>query len=241
MDIVILHGWGSSPTRWEKTRKALEKTHRVYCPHLPGFDPQKPLSSPWKIEDYHLWLENYLSQNHLSRPTILAHSHGGRLALSFTAQHPEQLSHLILIGSAGLPPRNSLKRMIFFLPAKFGKAIFSLPPLQKLSPFFRKILYRLTREKDYFEASPVMRETMKNMLSLDLTEAAQKISIPTLLLWGRRDTYTPLWMGQKLARLIPTSHLIIFSSGRHGLHLTHPQKIANKVESFLKKTKANRI
>lgn len=232
--ILILHGWGGNPTRWQNVVTELTKNgYRVLAPFVPGFDPRHPLVQPWDMGDYLAWLKRYLARHNITSTSIVGHSNGGRIALAFSANYPKLVSRLVLVGSAGLPPKNSLKKTIFIPLAKIGKVVFSSTLLKPLAPTGQKLLYQLAREHDYYTASPVMQKTMQNMLALNLTHQATQITVPTLLLWGANDSYTPLWMGKKLHQLIPNSRLEIIPHARHGPHLTNPQTISQFIDHFV--------
>jgi pimeloyl-ACP methyl ester carboxylesterase len=49
-----------------------------------------------------------------------------------------------------------------------------------------------------------------------------RIDVPTALLWGREDDTLPLAMGEKLAREIPGSTLVVIDGARHSFHQERP-------------------
>ena len=63
-----------------------------------------------------------------------------------------------------------------------------------------------------------------------------KIASSTLLVWGDRDTETPLWMGQQMEREIPDSALIILDGGSHFSYLEHAARFNAIARSFLVET-----
>ena len=186
------------------------------------------IDRPWKIEDYMTWLHDILVKE--PEPVILlGHSNGGRISLAFADQFPKKVSSLILIGSAGVYHKGigiTVKRAVFGGLAKIGKAV-------TVSPFLRKVLYRLARVKDYEKANPIMQETMANLIVVDLVPKLQNITAPTLLIWGAQDRETPLSDGELMARTLPNAKLVVFDDARHSPQLTHPQKVAEEIKKFL--------
>lgn len=232
-NIIILHGWGGSPDTWQNAAKSLKKSgFNVFVPYLPGFDPKAPLKAPYELTDYSKWFQSYLQRSEIKNPIIVAHSYGARIAGYYAALHPDKINKLILVGAAGIPAKNKLKVDAFKSLAKIGKGAFGLLEGTKLEASAKKLLYLLARESDYQKASPVMKETMKNMLALDITTYYAQIKCPTLLIWGKDDTYTPLWMGQRINKLIKDSRLVIYDA-KHGIHLTHPDKLAAEIAAFI--------
>lgn len=78
-----------------------------------------------------------------------------------------------------------------------------------------------------------MRKTFVKVVNLDLTDLLPKIKQPTLLLWGTRDTATPLWMGKKMEELIPDAGLVELEDGTHFAYLEQCGKFCTIVRHFL--------
>ena len=188
---------------------------------------------------------------------LIGHSFGGRIAIKFAAKYPEKLKALILTGAAGIKHPPTIKQKLFFALAKGGKVIFSLPLLNYLQNSAQKLLYRLVREKDYYQTEGVMRETFKKIIAKDLTPFLEKISAcggsaeggktPTLLVWGAKDHSTPLSdayiMKEKISAFGGSAvggenckFKIIFNAD-HRLPYQEPQEFAKIVMEFIKKSR----
>ncbi len=86
---------------------------------------------------------------------------------------------------------------------------------------------------DYLNAGP-LRETFLRIISEDLTPYAAQVRAPTLLIWGDRDTDTPLWQGRKLEQVMPDAGLIVFTGAGHFSYLERLNEYLRIVEHFLK-------
>jgi pimeloyl-ACP methyl ester carboxylesterase len=212
-------------TKWQPLCVSLqEKGYEPVVLQVPGLT--SPLDHVWTLDDYVAWLSESLP----TEPVILlGHSNGGRISLAFSAAYPNRVSKLILIGSAGVYDHrilSRLKRGIFASAAKVGKRLTS-------SPTLRRLMYRLARVKDYNQASPVMKETMRNMISLDLVPKLSKITMPTLLIWGALDNSTPLREGRILAQGLPSATLVVISVAGHSSYATHPKEVLHYITDFI--------
>lgn len=212
--LVILHGWGSDLSRWRSLVSKLELTFHVVLPQL----PEDKVRNTAAFAD---WLE----QKTKSLPPffLLGHSFGGQVAINFSARYPDRLKKLLLIASAGVR-RPSLKSRLFYPLAKL---------LKRLPQKLKVLAYGLIGETDYIKANPIMKETMKIILKEDQRVNLKKISVPTLLIWGKYDRYTPISDGRLMRSLIPGSRLIVVAGGRHGLPFTHAPLLAEKVLWFI--------
>ena len=85
---------------------------------------------------------------------------------------------------------------------------------------------------DYQNASPVMRQTLVKAVNQDLLEAAERVSVPTILIWGDEDRETPLWMGRKLEAAIPDAALIVHEGAGHYAYLDYPERTASIMDAL---------
>jgi len=229
--IAILHGWESKIERWQPLKSELEKAgFAVFLPQLPGFGQAEPPKVPWSVADYAQWVKERLPKEYF----LVGHSFGGRIAIKLASQNPAGLRKLILIDSAGIKPKKTLKYFIFWLLAKIGKLFFLIPPFLFWRNFARRVLYKLAGERDYYQAKGVMRETMKKVISEDLKGDLRKIKVPTLILWGKEDSQTPLSDGELMNHLIPNSSFLVFPHADHSLPLKLPEKVDLAIIKFLK-------
>ncbi len=166
---------------------------------------------------------------------LIGHSFGGRIAIKFAAKYPEKLKALILTGAAGIKHSLTVKQKMFFWAAKIGKIIFSLPLPNKLEKLARKILYKAAREKDYYEAQGIMKETFKKVIAEDLTDCLEKIKNPTLLVWGAKDKSTPLADLKIIESRIKSHESKIIEEANHSLPYQYPEKFAEISMEFIKK------
>lgn len=217
MKIFILHGWTYSTESWRPIADALRSRGAdVGLLEIPGLtDGTNPV---WTLEDYVEWLKGKIQGD---QPVVLiGHSNGGRISLAFAAKYPHCVAKLILLDSAGIPAKGlrALKKNIFRVVAKVGGALVT-------SERFRDLLYKFARVGDYREATPEMRQTMANLLSVDLSRVLDKIQCPTLIIWGANDTTTLLSDGELIHRGIRASRMIVIPGARHSPHITHRDKI----------------
>ena len=226
--LIILHGWSYSTDKWEPFLKALkEKGVEYKMPKIPGLTA--PLGNVWTLDDYVFWLEKQTADS--KKPiTILGHSNGGRIAAAFAAKFPEKVSHLVLIDSAGIIRKNlktMLKKRLFDAIAKLGKRVTNLDSI-------RNLFYKAVGEQDYNKANPILKKTMLNLISQDLTPVFSKLTTPTLIVWGDNDKVTPISDGRKIHGLISGSKFEIIKNARHSPQFTNSKKIADLVTQFIK-------
>lgn len=226
----ILHGWAidqENEKKWDVFRSELQARgiETIFLP-IPGLST--PLSEVWTLNDYVSWLESELTDK--KEVILLGHSFGGQIASRYTAQHPDQVGKLILIDSAGIIDKSTkkvIKRAVFGFIAKLGKKVFQ-------HELLRVFLYKLAREQDYLKANSIQRQTMANVISDEIISDLKKIPVPTLIIWGKDDSATPLKHGKQMHQLLQDSTLKIISGARHAPQFTHATETAQLVGEFLR-------
>ena len=71
------------------------------------------------------------------------------------------------------------------------------------------------------------------MHSLTLPCLLQSIRTPTLIVWGRKDTITPLDCGERYRRGIPSARLVTIEDCGHMPEMETPEEFATLVQEFI--------
>lgn len=226
--IVVLHGWSYTSTTadsWEPLLSELRADgHTVEYLSIPGLDGNKTQS--YTFSDYLEWLEKSLSSN---TTVVIGHSFGGKLALAYAALDTTSLRGLVLIAHSGFVDTRLLKR---FKRSVFGALSGLFSPLKSF-PVIRSMTYALLRESDYLKATTAQQATLRSVLPISLEQQAERVSIPTLCIWGTRDTYTPVYMAYKTKELIPHTELKVIAGARHAPHVTNVTEVHTSIKEFL--------
>ena len=74
----------------------------------------------------------------------------------------------------------------------------------------------------------------RDLLSHDATSLLPEIAVPTLVVAGERDLFTPLDRAREMAAAIPKAELLVLREGSHAAMVEQPELVALTVEKFLK-------
>jgi len=234
-DLVLLHGWGGSSKTIEPLANSLsDRGFRVISIDWPGsLETPIPKDSLY-LKDYANLLIETIVELKLVDPVFVGHSFGGKVILKTALMYPGVFKKMVLIAASGIKPNNSLKKAVFKKISTGAKKITALPVLNKVEDKLRYSYYKyIVREMDYYR-SEKLRETFKNILDESLDEEINKIKVDTLIIWGDNDRMTPLWMGEKIKKLITNSEIKIFRGFGHGLPLVNPDDVAQSISNFIK-------
>ncbi|MDY5993061.1 MAG: alpha/beta hydrolase [Bacilli bacterium] len=221
-DVLLLHGWGQNIQMMKPIGDNLCSNHRITIIDFPGFGESDEPSTPWTIDDYSLLIENLVRELNIRKPIVMGHSFGGRVAIHFSANNP--IEKLVLFGSPCIRENKKLP-----LSTRILKKLKTLPGMDKLGEEMKKYI----GSRDYKAASPIMRQTLVNVINEDLSSYARKIEEPTLLIWGEADTEAPVDDARELEKIMTDAALIILP-GTHYAYLENLGQVINILNSFLK-------
>lgn len=220
-DFLLLHGWGCSADTFKNLQLELSQRFRVIAVDFPGFGRSEEPKEIWGCAEYAQWTHRFIQKLNINAPVVLGHSFGGRIALPLNSRI--RISKLILTGAPGLAAANHppKKTPAQYLPSFLKKGI------------LREIFIKIAGSDDYKRATPHMREVLKKVIAEDLKPYAEKISIPTLLIWGANDKETPVATGESFKAAIPASTLEIMAGCGHYAFLENKNMFLHLIDKFL--------
>lgn len=231
--LLIVPGWGGDGDSWKSFCSLSNNYFDTSIIELPCFGKEPCPDSVWGVEEYADFLSRKIKELGPVPLILLGHSFGGQVAAYLAACEPHICDFLILSGAAVKRKRNIAKR-IFFLPiAKMGKYMCRLPVFCRFETMAKKILYKVSGSPDYNNTSGIKRDILKKVLSQDFSHLLGSIQIPTLVVWGERDTYVPFAFGKRISEQIPGAHFQVIPNAGHGLHQQKPEVLLERIKSFV--------
>ncbi len=246
-DILLLHGWiGASSWMFHYLLPELGRRYRTLAPDLPGFGRSEPLSRRPSIAHYGQFVRQFADRLDVDRFHLVGVSVGGTLALHFAHRYPERVGKLILQGPVyrgeDLPQRFRILYRLLGRPP-----LFDLVPKAPLKWWF--FIRRLDFSRDTRHLSAEDRRRLardiprisnqaliqvgRELITLDLSEEARRLCVPTLILDGEEARLVPAAASRRLHALIPRSQLHIVPDAGHNLALEKPQEFLQQLLAFL--------
>lgn len=221
-DVVLLHGWGQNIAMMKPIGDRLQKNHRITILDFPGFGESEEPKTALTVYDYCEILEELLKKLKVKKPVIMGHSFGGRIAIIYASRN--EVEKVVLFGSPCI--RKEVKPS---LKLRMLKSLKKIPGINKLEGFAKNHM----GSRDYKNASEIMKKILVNVVNEDLSECAKKINVPTLLIWGDRDTEAPVEDAKELEKTIPDAGLIVLPNSTHYAYLENLPQVINILNNFL--------
>ena len=226
--LLVLHGWSSSSDKWQKIGETLiGKNLKIIIPDLPGFGKSQTPQSAWSLDNYVQWVQEFSeSVSDLKNGfLLLGHSFGGAIAAKFAIQYNQKVEKLFLVSAACVREKIETKSMLA-RGAKLVKLLSFIPGYE----LFRKDFYKfILKRSDYVYVSGVMKETYLKVISEDLSPKLFFIKTPTVIIWGDKDTYTPIEQAYFINKKVENSKLVMIEGAGHAIQINHPEILAEKI------------
>lgn len=238
-NIIVLHGWGLFGARYKSLAEILSSAgFKVYAPDLPGFGNNKNVKGDLTLPDYASYLKDFIEKNKITSVVLLGHSFGGRVIICFLDKYKDlikksNIKAIVLTGSPLTRSKLSLRKKIGIFISKTGKGLVeSIPVVDPNNDFFRKLVYKIIGEWDYYKAGQ-LKKTFVNIINYDLEDKLSEINLPTLIIWGENDRIVSYSDALKLNKLVTGSKLVGVKNATHKLPYEQPEIFASEVISFL--------
>ncbi len=235
-DVLLLHGWGCDTALWKPVTEYLSKLTRVTVIDFPGHGQSGRPPEPWGAEEYAEMVAQLIEALGIQGCDVIGHSHGGRIAILLAAQRPELVRKVVLAGASGLhtePTEEQKKRSDAYKRLRgLSDALESVKIFGSAPEKMREALRKKYGSRDYNALDAEMRKTFVKVVNFDALPYLSQIKAPTLLVWGTQDTETPLWMGQKMEKLIPDAGLIVWEGASHYAYLERSADFNRIVQQF---------
>lgn len=256
--VVLTDGIGCAGWIWRALRPKLAEDRRVihwnYRAHGASGAPRSP--ARMTLVDCAEDLAAVLADAREPRAVIVAHSMGVQVALELHRRHPERVAGLVLaLGAPGRlldAFRDSPAAKLAFPWAR--DLILRHPELARAA--FRTLIptqfavdYALQHEVDrtrvdradmqrYFDdlaqVDPTLFVRLLHSASdHDATPHLPKVRVPTLVIGGEKDTFTPLRLSREMAEAIPGARLLVLRGGTHVGLLEAQELVEREVRAFL--------
>ena len=202
----------------------------------PGFGESEETPTSWNTDNYVSFINEFIKKQNIKELDLIGHSNGGRIIIKLASKENLnfKINKIVLIGSAGIVHKKSLKLKIKIYSFKFCKKIVQLKIIKRFFPNLLNKLKNKFGSEDYKNASQILKQSLVKLINEDLKDCMTKIKVPTLLIWGEKDTATPLSDAKIMEKLIPDAGLVTIKNCTHYVFLENPYYVNIIIETFLK-------
>ena len=234
LKILLIHGWNYTNytssgcvDAWANRSSfvvALSKQFEVVTFNLPGFCGGRDPETSLNIDDFAELVQKKICRE---KPDyVLGYSFGGAIALHWKKITGDTHIKVILVSPAII---RKYEKMVYS-HGIFQRILKTILP-KKLISILRDIyLVKIVKNPYYTGASRVMRETYRNIVSVDLRDDLLSVENPLSLIYGEKDTATPNELIRDVLKDSVARHnLYIISGGGHDIANTHTEELVSVI------------
>jgi len=256
--LVFIHGMAGSSATWNAVLPSLAEQFTVVALDLLGHgDSANPPLADYSLGAFASTVRDVLDALGHQRATVLGQSLGGGVAMQFAYQFPDRCERLVLLDSGGLgrdvaPLLRGLAfpGVEYLFPLVFTSA--ACQAGNTIAALLGKVGLRKTPQAEEMWRSyeslvdPARRAAFVRTLRSVISVGGQQVSahdrlhtgehIPTLIVWGGRDSIIPIEHGHAAHRALPHSRFEVFEDAGHYPHCEDPERFVHVVTEFVRST-----
>ncbi len=258
---LLIHGFAAWWETWVDQEKLLsEKGFHVYSLDLPpfGFSDRYDLDYYSRERQADL-INEFIRKKRLEKVLLVAHSYGWKAAMEAYMKNPSVFSWMVLLDVALWFPKEEKNNA----SPKEAESIWKQYAFRSISRFAVTNTFLGTKalQSFLFEKSSLSEERLKiykkpfqvrgkgdmlgdwiyyTSLHPDSWLSNEKSSYsrvfpPTLILWGKEDTITPLVQGETLHTMMSGSELVVIPNVNHIPQIEAPEVVRTTLSTFIAK------
>ncbi len=247
--VILIHGLGGSTIVWQRNVEFLAERYSVYAIDMPGHGYSENPSLGYGLDAAVKYLTAFMDALKIPKTAVVGNSAGGLAAINLVLKHPERVSKLAIVDAAGIG--KDLVGFLRLISIPGAGEFFAKPSVGNARALLRAIFYDpsnippgMAEEMAKVRRLPGRKLALLKYLRLGANVFGQKpnviqyqelhkISVPTLVLWGKNDLLIPVAHAEKAAKAILRSRLQIFDDCGHWPQMEKSEEFNTLLRDFL--------
>ena len=196
--VILLHGFGGDAAGWLFNQAPLAAKATVYALDLPGHGQSSKALNDGSVAHLAATVVAFMDALAITKAELVGHSLGGAIALQAAVDHPNRISGLALIGSAGLGAEINAPYINGFIAAESRKEM--KPLLEQLvadaNLINRTLINDVLQFKRIDGVTAALNAIAKGFQdgtrqTINLRAKLDGLNIPIKVIWGSMDAIIP--------------------------------------------------
>ena len=225
--LLLVHGLGCSGEVWHPLLEALARRGSplpcALAPDMPGFGHSAPLDETPDMDALADWLAELLAAEGVARAHLISNSMGGQVVLALAERHPERVVSVVPQGPT------------VGMPVPFWRYTAGLVA----DGFQESGRYNLKLMQMYFQMGvPRYFAMVGKMREDDAIARARRVSAPTLVVRGRRDSIVSDRTARRLVAALPNGVYASLPDVAHAIEYDRPDLLLDTALPFWRDAEA---
>ena len=236
--LVLIHGHPFDHTMWAPQIEAFSGGRRVITPDLRGYGTSPVLPGVSGFPEFARDIAALLDELRVPAAVLAGLSMGGQIVMDFHRQFPDRVRGLVLADTFAAPEtpdgveaRNAMADRLL----REGLGGYADEVLEKMvAPYasaeVKAHVHRMMTATSPEGAAAALRA---RALRPDYRDLLTRVQVPTLVVVGTDDEYTPVSDAEAMHAALPDSELLVISGAAHMPNLERPEEFNAALATFL--------
>jgi pimeloyl-ACP methyl ester carboxylesterase len=247
--LVLVHGHPFDRSMWlPQVEHFSQAGWRVIAPDLRGYGHSTVVPGKTPLETFARDIAALLDHLEVDRIVLGGLSMGGQIVLEFHRLFPERISGLVLADTSAEAETAEGRRQRVAMADRLLD--------EGMSGYANEVLAKMVAPAN-IEALPAVARHVRAMMSAtspegaaaalrgraerpDYVETLGRIEVPTLVVVGRDDEFTPVGVAEFMQERVPQSSLAVIEGAAHMPNLERTTEFNGAVQHFLDSIRASR-
>jgi 4,5:9,10-diseco-3-hydroxy-5,9,17-trioxoandrosta-1(10),2-diene-4-oate hydrolase len=242
--VVFIHGSGPGASGWsnfkQNTEAFCQAGYRAIIIDIPGYGyTSKPTDAIYSLDFFTQYLDEFMVHKGINRAVLVGNSLGGAIAVGYALEHPDKVSHLILMATGGIEEREvyfatqGIQAMIKYPMGspEFTKEV--LGELLKLLVFDPKHVTEQLVNERWKILQMQNPQVLASMQIPNLTGRLPELSVPILGFWGYQDKFCPISGAHTIISQCEDARMNMLSQCGHWVMVEHSAYFNKQCIEFL--------
>lgn len=240
---VLIHGHPFDHTMWDLQVEAFSAHYQLIIPDLRGYGKSSlPKNSATRFEDYATDILLLLDNLKVESFHLAGLSMGGQIIMEMFRQAPSRIKTLIFADTFASPDTPEVKQGRYDAALRLEK--------EGMDAYADEVIYKMFKPEHVSSMPKAAGHVIKMMKAAPpkgaatalraraerinyLTDVLPKIDVPTLVIVGRDDEFTPVAKAEELKENLQNCKLVIIEDAGHMPNMEHPEEFNKAVLDFL--------
>ncbi len=241
--VVLIHGHPFDHTIWKPQIDVLSNHYQVITPDLRGYGKSSlPHPNHTNFEDYATDVTKLLDFLKVETFHLAGLSLGGQVIMEIYRQAPKRVKSLIFADTFASLDTPKVKQGRYDTADRLEK--------EGMDAYADEVIYKMI-VPEHVKSMPDAANFVVNMMKASspvgsatalraraeridyLKEVIPQIDIPTLIIVGQHDEFTPVTMAEELRDNLKNCKLVVINDAGHLPNLEHPDEVNKVILEFL--------
>ncbi|MFE3323868.1 alpha/beta fold hydrolase [Streptomyces sp. NPDC059176] len=237
--LVLVHGHPFDRTMWAPQLASLSRTHRVIAPDLRGYGASSVVPGTTLLADFATDLLALLDHLGVQRFVLGGLSMGGQIAMECYRLFPERITGLVLADTfpaaetaEGRAARNAAAdRLLAEGMRGYADEVRDMM-VAPYNPEVSATVHRMMLAAPPEGAAAALRGRAERP---DYRELLTTVAVPTLVVVGRDDAFTPVADAEAMHAALPDSTLCVVEGAAHLPNMERPDAFDAALRAYLER------